>query len=127
MNASISPQEQLADSLSRHQCDPVEESGQCDGEHKPAARFSAFYFQDFVQPWVPKQKKVAGQIVRGEWEMVEQPMNAPFTEKAKKSPAEMQAQRDRKNATYQRNAMRVNPYSEIGRTGTASNSETAPR
>ena len=96
-------------------------------QDRPAARFSAFYFLDFVQPWVTRPKKVAGQTVRGEWEMVEQPMNAPFTEKAKKSPAEIQAQRDRKNATYHRNATRVNPYSEIARTGTASNSQTAPR
>ena len=96
-------------------------------QDRPAARFSAFYFLDFVQPWVTRPKKVAGQTVRGEWEMVEQPMNAPFTQEAKKSPAEMQAQRDRKNATYHRNATRVNPYSEIARTGTASNSQTAPR
>ena len=95
-------------------------------EHKPAARFSAFY-PGFVQPFVAKQKKVAGQIVRSEWEMVEQPIGQPIEEAPVKPSAELLAQRARKNATYHRNATRVNAYSEIGRTGTTSNSERAPR
>ncbi len=92
-----------------------------------ASRISAFYPDTFVQPWVPKQKKVAGQIVKGAYEMVEQPINQPIEEAPVKPTAELLAQRARKNATYHRNATRVNAYSEIGRTGEKSNSERAPR
>lgn len=95
-----------------------------------AARHSAF---DFVQPFqvVPRRTEVRNVQTEG-WDIVATNPDSVITGEATakhvaKPSAELLAQRARKNATYRRNAERKNQYSEIGRTGTTSNSARAPR
>lgn len=81
-----------------------------------AARHSAFYWQDFLQPWVPEQTRVNGQLVRGEYQMV--PSDAVVERKVTPQAAYYHRQKEK--------ALRVNQPNDIAKSY-STNSERAPR